>query len=58
MACVVMLLVDYLIISFLQCPNPDFNKEQNRWKMVRRMLVEAVADLLQTNGQVFYFHHL
>ncbi|OEL24744.1 Phosphoglycerate kinase [Dichanthelium oligosanthes] len=36
-----------------KCPNPDFNKEQNRWRMVRRMLVEAVADLLQANGQVY-----
>ena len=46
----------FLIISF-QCPNPDFNKEQNRWRMVRRMLVEAVVDLLHTNGQVFCVHH-
>ncbi|XP_062201108.1 uncharacterized protein LOC133903684 isoform X2 [Phragmites australis] len=37
----------------VQCPNPDFNKEQNRWRMVRRMLVEAVADLLQPNGKVY-----
>ncbi|CAD6212722.1 unnamed protein product [Miscanthus lutarioriparius] len=36
-----------------KCPNPDFNKEQNRWRMVRRMLVEAVVGLLHTNGQVY-----
>ncbi|KAL6643180.1 hypothetical protein ACP70R_021361 [Stipagrostis hirtigluma subsp. patula] len=40
-------------VPCFQCPNPDFNKEQNRWRMVRRMLVEAVADLLQPNGKVY-----
>ncbi|XP_044969642.1 phosphoglycerate kinase-like isoform X2 [Hordeum vulgare subsp. vulgare] len=40
-----------LTLVAIQCPNPDFNKEQNRWRMVRRMLVEAVADLLQVNGK-------
>jgi len=47
-----------IIVSLLQCPNPDFNKEQNRWRMVRRMLVEAIIDLLQTNGQVCYVYRL
>jgi len=42
-----------LTLVTIQCPNPDFNKEQNRWRMVRRMLVEAIIDLLQTNGQVY-----
>ncbi|XP_066374663.1 uncharacterized protein [Miscanthus floridulus] len=42
-----------LTLVTIQCPNPDFNKEQNRWRMVRRMLVEAVVDLLHTNGQVY-----
>uniref|UniRef100_A0A0A9D4N6 Phosphoglycerate kinase n=1 Tax=Arundo donax TaxID=35708 RepID=A0A0A9D4N6_ARUDO len=42
-----------LTLVTIQCPNPDFNKEQNRWRMVRRMLVEAVADLLQPNGNVY-----
>ncbi|XP_024317601.1 uncharacterized protein LOC100827995 isoform X3 [Brachypodium distachyon] len=42
-----------LTMVTIQCPNPDFNKEQNRWRMVRRMLVEAVADLLQINGKIF-----
>ncbi|KAF0898786.1 hypothetical protein E2562_011865, partial [Oryza meyeriana var. granulata] len=43
----------HLTLVTIQCPNPDFNKEQNRWRMVRRMLVEAIADLLQTNGKVY-----
>lgn len=42
-----------LTLVAIQCPNPDFNKEQNRWRMVRRMLVEAVADLLQVNGKIY-----
>uniref|UniRef100_A0A452YB45 Phosphoglycerate kinase n=1 Tax=Aegilops tauschii subsp. strangulata TaxID=200361 RepID=A0A452YB45_AEGTS len=42
-----------LTLVSIQCPNPDFNKEQNRWRMVRRMLVEAVADLLQVNGKIY-----
>uniref|UniRef100_A0A0E0ISJ9 Phosphoglycerate kinase n=1 Tax=Oryza nivara TaxID=4536 RepID=A0A0E0ISJ9_ORYNI len=40
-----------LALVTIQCPNPDFNIEQNRWRMVRRMLVEAIADLLQPNGK-------
>ncbi|CAM0956937.1 unnamed protein product [Alopecurus aequalis] len=42
-----------LTLVTIQCPNPDFNKEKNRWRMVRRMLVEAVADLLQINGKIY-----
>lgn len=42
-----------LTLVTIQCPNPDFNKEQNRWRMVRRMLIEAIVDLLHTNGQVY-----
>ncbi|KAL6842357.1 hypothetical protein ACP4OV_027784 [Aristida adscensionis] len=42
-----------LTLVTIQCPNPDFNKEQNRWRMVQRMLVEAVADLLEPNGKVY-----
>ncbi|XP_048526877.1 phosphoglycerate kinase-like isoform X2 [Triticum urartu] len=42
-----------LTLVSIQCPNPDFNKEQNRWRMVRRMLVEAVSDLLQVNGKIY-----
>uniref|UniRef100_A0A0E0QZN1 Uncharacterized protein n=1 Tax=Oryza rufipogon TaxID=4529 RepID=A0A0E0QZN1_ORYRU len=42
-----------LALVTIQCPNPDFNIEQNRWRMVRRMLVEAIADLLQPNGKVY-----
>ncbi|XP_006661798.1 phosphoglycerate kinase-like [Oryza brachyantha] len=43
----------HLTLVTIQCPNPDFNKERNRWRMVRRMLVEAIVDLLQTNGKVY-----
>lgn len=43
----------HLTLVTIQCPNPDFNKEQNRWRMVRRMLVEAIADLLQVNGKIY-----
>ncbi|KAF9596164.1 hypothetical protein IFM89_007482 [Coptis chinensis] len=36
-----------------QCPNPDFNKPENRWRMLQRALVEAIVDLLKINGKVF-----
>ncbi|MQM05287.1 hypothetical protein Taro_038087 [Colocasia esculenta] len=36
-----------------QCPNPDFNKTDHRWKMVQRLLVEAITELLAVNGKVF-----
>ncbi|XP_064971273.1 uncharacterized protein LOC135616004 isoform X3 [Musa acuminata AAA Group] len=36
-----------------KCPNPDFNREDQRWRMVQRGLVEAILDLLITNGKVF-----
>ncbi|URE30454.1 phosphoglycerate kinase [Musa troglodytarum] len=36
-----------------KCPNPDFNREDQRWRMVQRGLVEAIMDLLITNGKVF-----
>ncbi|XP_037477329.1 tRNA (guanine-N(7)-)-methyltransferase-like [Triticum dicoccoides] len=42
-----------LTLVAIQCPNTDFNKEQNRWRMVRRMLVEAVADLLHVNEKIY-----
>nr|XP_029117235.1 uncharacterized protein LOC105033802 isoform X2 [Elaeis guineensis] len=43
----------YLILVTIQCPNPDFNREEHRWRMVQRMLIEAIVDLLITNGKVF-----
>ncbi|XP_039042176.1 phosphoglycerate kinase, cytosolic-like isoform X2 [Hibiscus syriacus] len=42
-----------LVLVSIQCPNPDFNKPENRWSMLQRSLVEAVADLLAHKGKVF-----
>ncbi|KAJ8485349.1 hypothetical protein OPV22_017834, partial [Ensete ventricosum] len=42
-----------LVLVTIQCPNPDFNREDQRWRMVQRGLVEAIMDLLITNGKVF-----
>ncbi|KAK4348494.1 hypothetical protein RND71_031249 [Anisodus tanguticus] len=42
-----------LVLVSIQCPNPDFNKTEHRWRMVQRSLVEAIADLLASNGKVF-----
>ncbi|KAK9051537.1 hypothetical protein SSX86_028164 [Deinandra increscens subsp. villosa] len=42
-----------LVLASIQCPNPDFNKPEHRWKMVQRSLVEAIRDLLSSNGKVF-----
>lgn len=36
----------------MQCPNPDFNKPEHRWRMLQRSLVEAIADLLIFGGKV------
>jgi phosphoglycerate kinase len=36
----------------LQCPNPDFNKPEHRWRMLQRSLIEAVVDLLASGGKV------
>lgn len=42
-----------LVLVSIQCPNPDFNKPEHRWRMLQRSLVEAVADLLASDGKVF-----
>ncbi|XP_019052976.1 PREDICTED: phosphoglycerate kinase-like isoform X4 [Nelumbo nucifera] len=42
-----------LILASVQCPNPDFNKPEHRWRMLQRSLIEAIADLLVSNGKVF-----
>ncbi|CAN4117104.1 unnamed protein product [Withania somnifera] len=42
-----------LVLVSIQCPNPDFNKTEHRWRMVQRSLVEAIADLLASDGKVF-----
>ncbi|GMP84954.1 hypothetical protein CsSME_00038284 [Camellia sinensis var. sinensis] len=36
-----------------KCPNPDFNKPEHRWSMLQRLLIEAIADLLASDGKVF-----
>lgn len=42
-----------LVLVSIQCPNPDFNKPQFRWRMLQRSLVEAIADKLVFGGKVF-----
>ncbi|XP_028775192.1 uncharacterized protein LOC114732066 isoform X2 [Neltuma alba] len=42
-----------LILVSIQCPNPDFNKPEHRWRMLQRSLIEAVTDLLSCGGKVF-----
>ncbi|PIA37252.1 hypothetical protein AQUCO_03000087v1 [Aquilegia coerulea] len=42
-----------LVLVLIQCPNPDFNKPEHRWRMLQRALVEAIVDLLTINGKVF-----
>lgn len=42
-----------LILVLIQCPNPDFNNPAHRRRMLQRSLVEAIADLLTVNGEVF-----
>ncbi|XP_030495441.2 uncharacterized protein LOC115711248 isoform X2 [Cannabis sativa] len=42
-----------LFLVSVQCPNPDFNNPEHRWRMVQRSLVEAIVELLVPNGKVF-----
>ncbi|KAK6231637.1 hypothetical protein SCA6_001710 [Theobroma cacao] len=42
-----------LVLLSIECPNPDFNKPEHRWRMMQRLLIEAVADLLASKGKVF-----
>lgn len=42
-----------LVLVSIQCPNPDFSKPEHRWRMVQRSLVEAIEDLLTSDGKVF-----
>ncbi|CAI8594100.1 unnamed protein product [Vicia faba] len=42
-----------LVLVSMQCPNPDFNKPEHRWRMLQRSLIEAVVDLLSSGGKVF-----
>nr|GFC61414.1 phosphoglycerate kinase, cytosolic-like isoform X1 [Tanacetum cinerariifolium] len=40
-----------LVLASIQCPNPDFNKPEHRWKMVQRSLIEAIEDMLFSDGK-------
>ncbi|KAK6147026.1 hypothetical protein DH2020_017938 [Rehmannia glutinosa] len=42
-----------LVLVSIQCPNPDFNKPEYRWRMLQKSLVEAIADMLMFGGKVF-----
>ncbi|KAI3987318.1 hypothetical protein MKX01_003068 [Papaver californicum] len=42
-----------LVLVSIQCPNPDFNRPEYRWRMLQRSLIEAIVDLLATEGKVF-----
>eukprot|EP00268_Persea_americana_P057693 TRINITY_DN6927_c0_g1_i17.p2 TRINITY_DN6927_c0_g1~~TRINITY_DN6927_c0_g1_i17.p2 ORF type:complete len:229 (+),score=47.83 TRINITY_DN6927_c0_g1_i17:968-1654(+) len=42
-----------LVLVSIQCPDPDFNKEEHRWRMLQRGLVEAIVDLLAIDGKIF-----
>lgn len=42
-----------VILVSIQCPNPDFNDPKHRWRMIQRSLIEAIADLLASEGKVF-----
>lgn len=41
-----------LVLVSIQCPDPDFNDEGNRWRMLQRGLIEAIIDLLAIDGKV------
>ncbi|GAB4833614.1 hypothetical protein Ancab_031859 [Ancistrocladus abbreviatus] len=40
-----------LVLVSIQCPNPDFNQPEYRWRMVQRPLVKAITDLLTSGGK-------
>ncbi|XP_026412021.1 phosphoglycerate kinase, cytosolic-like isoform X2 [Papaver somniferum] len=42
-----------LVLVSIQCPNPDFNRPEYRWRMLQTLLIEAIAGLLATEGKVF-----
>ncbi|XP_034910570.1 uncharacterized protein [Populus alba] len=42
-----------LVLVSIQCPNPDFNNPEHRWRMLQRSLIKAVVDLLALDGKVF-----
>ncbi|KAJ7514018.1 hypothetical protein O6H91_23G022700 [Diphasiastrum complanatum] len=42
-----------VILVAIQCPNPDFNKNERRQRMVQRALVESVVEVLPQGGKIF-----
>ncbi|GMN39195.1 hypothetical protein TIFTF001_008410 [Ficus carica] len=46
-----------LTLASIQCPNPDFNNPEYRWRMLQRSLVEAIVELLTPNGKDFSSVH-
>ncbi|KAK3022063.1 hypothetical protein RJ639_047331 [Escallonia herrerae] len=42
-----------IVLVSIQCPNPDFNKPEHRWRMVQKSLIEGIGDLLASDGKVF-----
>ncbi|GJT65901.1 ADP-ribosylation factor GTPase-activating protein AGD3 [Tanacetum coccineum] len=42
-----------MLLASIQCPNPDFDKPEHRWKRVQRSLIEAIEDMLSSYGKVF-----
>lgn len=40
------------LYHLVQCPNPDFNNPEHRWRMLQRSLIKAVVDLLALDGKV------
>ncbi|XP_011030210.1 PREDICTED: phosphoglycerate kinase-like isoform X6 [Populus euphratica] len=41
------------LYHLVQCPNPDFNNPEHRWRMLQRSLIKAVVDLLALDGKIF-----
>ncbi|KMT06243.1 hypothetical protein BVRB_7g161710 isoform A [Beta vulgaris subsp. vulgaris] len=42
-----------LVLVSIQCPNPNFNQPEHRWRMVQRSLVQAIISELAPGGKVF-----
>ncbi|CAL5419895.1 unnamed protein product [Camellia sinensis] len=40
-----------IVGACVKCPNPDFNKPEHRRSMLQRLLIEAIADLLASDGK-------
>eukprot|EP01018_Ginkgo_biloba_P032431 Gb_38763 [translate_table: standard] len=42
-----------LLLVSIQCPNPNFNNPEHRWRMVQRSLVEAIVEMVFHEGKIF-----